>query len=109
MKIVWRLHQASVRDVYQVMRAHRPLAYTTVLTMMRVMAAKGYLKHRVRGRAYVYRAVQPRTRTLRRMARDLVRRAFDGSAESLVIQLLEAQLLSAKDLARLARNARAPK
>ena len=57
MKVVWRLGEATVRDVYEDLRTQRTIAYTTVITTMKTMEARGHLKKRTEGRAFVYSAV----------------------------------------------------
>jgi predicted transcriptional regulator len=106
MKIVWQLGRATVRDVYEALRARRQIAYTTVMTMMKIMEAKGYLKKRVDGRAFVYRATRPQKQMIRRLVRDFVNRVFNGSAEPLLAHLVEDRHVSEKDLARIARMIR---
>ena len=88
MKIVWRLKDVTVRDVYETLRARRPIAYTTVMTMMNVLENKGYLKKSADGRAYRYRPAQPEGRVLGAMVRDFVERVFDGAPRSLVAHLV---------------------
>ena len=60
MKVVWRLESATVRDVYEAFRKKRPVAYTTVMTMMKILEEKGYLKKTRVDRAYEYRPSKPR-------------------------------------------------
>ena len=56
MKVVWSRDKATVRDVYEALRETRPIAYTTVMTMMRILEDKGYLKKTLVDRAHVYHA-----------------------------------------------------
>ncbi len=107
MKIVWERGSATVRDVYETMLAQRRIAYTTVMTMMKIMARKGYLEKRLRGRAFVYEPTQPKKQMLRGMVRDFVNRVFNGSAEPLLVHLVEDHRLSEKDLQKLVRLIRA--
>jgi predicted transcriptional regulator len=95
-----------VRDVYEILRARRRIAYTTVMTMMKIMEVKGYLKKRVDMRAYVYRPTRPQKQMIRRMVRDFVNRVFNGSAEPLLAHLVEDRRVSETDLARIARMIR---
>lgn len=106
LKIVWRLGQATVRDVYEALRRRRALAYTTVMTTMNIMEAKGYLARRLRGRAYVYRAAAGRRAMVRRMVRDFIRRVFDGSVEPLLAHLVEEGQVSPQQWRRIARMVR---
>ena len=54
MKVVWALEEATVRDVYETLREQRQIAYTTVMTMMKILETKGYLKRTQVDRAFVY-------------------------------------------------------
>src|SRR5487761_2384933 len=98
MKVVWRLETATVRQVYETMLEHRKIAYTTVMTMMNILEQKGYLKKRQDDRAYVYRPSQPQQQVIRSMVREFVNRVFNGSAEPLLVHLVEDQHLTAADL-----------
>ena len=103
MKIVWQKRQATVRDVYETLLEHRKIAYTTVMTMMRVLEKKGYVKtHRV-NRAYVYRPTRPERQVVRSMVREFVDRVFNGSAQPLLVHLVEDRRLSPKELEELER------
>jgi BlaI family transcriptional regulator, penicillinase repressor len=103
MKIVWQKGQATVRDVYETLLEHRKIAYTTVMTMMRVLEKKGYVKtHRV-NRAYVYRPTRPERQVVRSMVREFVDRVFNGSAHPLLVHLVEDSRLSSEELEELER------
>jgi BlaI family penicillinase repressor len=103
MKIVWQKGQATVRDVYETLLEHRKIAYTTVMTMMRVLEKKGYVKtHRV-NRAYVYRPTRPERQVQRSMVREFVDRVFNGSAHPLLVHLVEDRRLSPEELEELER------
>jgi len=103
MKIVWHKGQATVRDVYETLLEHRKIAYTTVMTMMRVLEKKGYVKtHRV-NRAYVYRPARPQRQVVRSMVREFVDRVFNGSAQPLLVHLVEDRRLSSAELEELER------
>lgn len=94
MKVVWKLEKATVRDVYEALREKRAIAYTTVMTMMRILEEKGYLKKSRVERAYLYRPARPRQQVVGAMLRDFVDRVFDGAAGSLVLQLAKDGRLS---------------
>ena len=87
MKVVWRLESATVRDVYEALRARRQIAYTTVMTMMRILEEKGYLKKTASERAHVYRPAKPRHQVLGAMLRDFVDRVFDGASDAVLVHL----------------------
>ena len=96
MKVVWRLEDATVRDVHEALRAKRPVAYTTVMTMMGVLEEKGFLKKTVGERAHVYRSAKPRHQVLAAMVRDFVDRVFDGASDALLVHLAKDNRLTAK-------------
>ncbi len=94
MKVVWKLDAATVRDVYEILRAKRTIAYTTVMTMMKILEDKGYLKKVRVERAYVYRPTKPRQQVVGAMVRDFVDRVFDGAAGGLLLHLARDRRLS---------------
>ena len=97
MKVVWRLDTATVRDVYETLRAERSIAYTTVMTMMRILEDKGYLKKAISSdRAFVYAPTKPRQQVLGAMVRDFVDRVFDGAPDSLLLHLAKDNKLTQK-------------
>jgi predicted transcriptional regulator len=106
MKVVWRLGEATVRDVYEDLRTRRPIAYTTVMTTMKTMEARGHLKKRTEGRAYIYVAVVPESRMLRGIVGDFIDRVFNGSTEPLLAHLVKERRLSKKDLEQITRMIR---
>ena len=97
MKIVWQLEKATVRDVYEAQREHRDVAYTTVMTMMKILEDKGYLKRTQVDRAYVYRPARPRQQVVGAMVRDFLDRVFDGAAGPLLVHLAKDAKLSRSD------------
>ena len=96
MKVIWRLGNVTVRDVYEDLRAERTIAYTTVMTMMRILEDKGYLKKTSADRAFVYSPVKPRQQVVGAMVRDFVDRVFDGASGSLLVHLAKDNRLTAK-------------
>lgn len=104
MKVVWLKGEATVRDVYEVLRERRKLAYTTVMTMMRVLEGKGHLKRRAEDRAYVYKPTKPEHTVVRSMVREFVDRLFDGAAQPLLVHLVKDRRLSKQELEDLARQ-----
>lgn len=96
MKAVWRNEPVTVRDVYETVREQRPIAYTTVMTMMRILEEKGYLKKTQSDRAHVYRATRPRQQVVGAMVRDFVDRVFDGAADAMLVHLSKDTRLSDK-------------
>lgn len=104
MEVVWRLAEATVSDVTEALPKSEPLAYNTVLTTLRILEGKGYLRHRKVGRAFVYSAKVGRDLARRRALGELVRRFFDGSNEQLALNLFEEGELDAAVLKELRRE-----
>ena len=103
MKLVWQRGAATVRDVYEVLLARRKIAYTTVMTMMKILETKGYLKKRRRDRAFLYRPAHPKNQIIGGMIREFVDRVFNGSAEPLLVHLVKTRHLREKDLQKIVR------
>jgi predicted transcriptional regulator len=106
MKIVWQLERATVRDVYEELLKRRKIAYTTVMTMMKILEQKKHLKRTQEDRAYVYRPSKPKQQVIGGMVREFVNRVFNGSAEPLLMHLIEDQGLTEKDLDEISRMIR---
>src|SRR5215471_3845074 len=103
MKIVWDRGSATVRDVYEALLARRKVAYTTVMTMMGILEKKGHLRREQVDRAYVYRAARPQKRVIGEMVREFIDRVFNGSAEPLLVHLVQDRHLSAAELEEIRR------
>ncbi len=88
MKVVWARGAATVRDVCRTLSASKPIAYTTVLTLMGILEDKGILSHVRSGRAYIYRPVLSRQQAIQNQIDDTVSRFFDGKPEKLIEHLL---------------------
>jgi len=106
LKIIWQRGSASVRDVYEAILRRRKIAYTTVMTMMKIMEQKRYLKRRLQGRAYIYQGTRPKKQMIREMVGDFINRVFDGSAHPLLAHLVEDRRLSENDLKKIAKMTR---
>jgi predicted transcriptional regulator len=105
MHVVWGLGDATVKQVHDLLSARRPVAYTTVMTMLGLLAKKGHLKREESGKAFVYRPAHPKGRVVSRMLDDFVARVFQGSARPLVLALLKEKRISRRDLDEIARLA----
>ena len=103
MKVVWDLGTATVRDVFGALRRKRQIAYTTVMTMMKVLEEKGYLLKDRAERAYVFRPAKPRQQVVGAMVRDFVDRVFDGAAATLMLQLASDRKLSKDERTKIRR------
>src|SRR4030095_8656496 len=97
MKVVWRLESATVRDIYEQLRENRDVAYTTVLTMMKILEQKGYVKKTRVDRAFVYRPARPRQQVLGGMVREVTDRRFDGASRPMLLHLVKETRLSEKE------------
>jgi predicted transcriptional regulator len=106
MKIVWERDRATVRDVYESLLERRKIAYTTVMTMMNILEQKKYLRKSAEDRAYIYRPAKPKKQVIKGMVREFVDRVFNGSAEPLLVHLIEDRKLSNKELDEIARMIR---
>jgi BlaI family penicillinase repressor len=96
MKVVWGFDNATVRQVYEALREKRPVAYTTVMTMMRILEEKGYLKKTLVDRAHVYRPAKPQQQVVGAMVRDFLDRVFDGASDGLLLHLAKDNKLTEK-------------
>ena len=105
MHVVWELGEATVKQVHDVLAARRTVAYTTVMTMLGLLAKKGHLKREESGKAFVYRPAHPKGRVVSKMLDDFVTRVFHGSARPLVLALLKDRKISKRDLDEIARLA----
>jgi BlaI family transcriptional regulator, penicillinase repressor len=103
MKLVWQRDTSTVRDIYEALLEHRKIAYTTVMTMMKILETKGYLKKRRQDRAFVYRPTHPKNQVIGGMIREFMDRVFNGSAEPLLVHLVKDRHIREKDLKAIAR------
>lgn len=103
MEIIWDRGEVSVSAVWDVLQERRDIARNTVQTMIVRIEQKGWIEHRSIGRTFVYKAVRPRTTSLRQRLHELMLTAGRGSAEALVTALLEDASLT-KDAADRIRD-----
>jgi len=101
MEVLWSKGSATVSDVVEGLPKNVDLAYSTVLTTLRILENKGYVRHTKDGRAFVYRPVMGREQARDRALTHLVRRFFEGSPELLVLNLMESKKIDPAELARL--------
>jgi predicted transcriptional regulator len=99
MNVLWETGAANVQTVQQ--ELERELAYTTVQTMLNILHKKGKVKRSLKDRAYFYRPVVSRTQVISQTVGDLVERWFGGSAEDLVMSLVETKHLTPEKLTEL--------
>jgi predicted transcriptional regulator len=103
MKVLWAGGPATVAGVQEALPGEPRLAYTTVQTMLNILHRKGKVKRALKGRAFEYAPAVSRQRAARAAVRDIIDRLFGGSAESLVISLIEQRHLTPARLAELNR------
>jgi predicted transcriptional regulator len=99
--VLWSLGPVTVREVHEAIASRKPALYTTVLKTMQIMSAKGLVRRDEAQRAHVYEASHSREETRKQLAGDLLTKAFDGSAKSLVMGALSAKKTSRKELAEI--------
>ncbi len=99
MTVLWETGAANVQTVQQ--RLARELAYTTVQTMLNVLHRKGKVKRTLKERAYFYRPAISRQQVVGQTMKDIIDRLFGGSAESLVMSLVETRHLTPEKLNEL--------
>jgi predicted transcriptional regulator len=100
---LWALGPSTVREIHTGIAARKPTQYTTVLKMLQIMTEKGLVRRDEKERAHVYQAARPREATQRQLAGDLLARAFNGSAQSLMMGALAGRRTSKQELAELRR------
>ena len=99
--VLWSLGPSTVREVHEVLSRRKPTQYSTVLKFMQIMAEKGLVRRDESERAHVYEPARPQEWTQRQLAGDLLQRAFNGSAKSLMLGALSARRASKAELAEL--------
>src|ERR1700739_2681558 len=103
LRVLWTRGPSTVREVHNALSEKKALGYTTVLKLLQIMTAKGYVRRDECQRAHVYEACQPATETKRQLAGDVLQRVFEGSASELMIHALEGHPTSRKELEELRR------
>ena len=101
LRVLWEKGPSTVRQVCEVLNQDRPTGYTTALKFMQLMTEKGLVRRDESKRTHVYRAQLAEESTQRQLVRDLLDRAFAGSAEKLVMQALSTKKVSPADLAKI--------
>jgi len=101
MNVLWLKGSGTVQAILESLSEKPALAYNSVLTTIRVLERKGYVKHSKDGRAHVYAALVGRKEATRSEIRHLVGRFFKNSHEQLVLNVLEDQGIDAREIERL--------
>jgi predicted transcriptional regulator len=101
MRVLWERGESAVADMVAALADSTPLAYTSVLTTLRVLEKKGYVSHRQEGRAFLYSPCIAQHDASRSEVRHLMQRFFGDSRENLLLSLLGDQEITADELQRL--------
>ena len=105
LRLVWQLGKATVQDVCDKLPAKRKIAYATVQTLLRRLEKKGYLKHRIRGKAHVFFAAVKSENVIKRSVNDFLERLFGGDPIPLMQYLAEHGKIDVDDIEKLKRLA----
>jgi predicted transcriptional regulator len=101
LRLVWESREATVQQVYEALPASRKVTYVTVATLLRRLEEKGYLKHRLCGKAFVYAPTAKKEDVIRRTISDLVERLFGGNPVPLMQHLAQHSGITGEDIERL--------
>ena len=104
MDVLWDKGRATVSEVMDALPKSVPLAYSTVLTTLRILENKGYLEHTKDSRAFVYKPLIGRHQARETAVTHLLRRFFEGSPDLLMLNLVERGGISPEELARLRKR-----
>ncbi len=105
LRLVWQLDKATVQEVCNKLPAKRKIAYATVQTLLRGLEKKGYVKHRIRGKAHVFFAAVKSENVIKRSVNDFLDRLFGGDPIPLMQYLAEHGKIDAGDIEELKRLA----
>ena len=101
MAVLWQKQKATVADVVAALKGRRPVNYSTVQTILRILEEKGYVAHEKAGRAFVYRPIVSQPQARRKALSHLMSRLFDNSPSLLVLNVLENEQIDPAELERL--------
>jgi BlaI family penicillinase repressor len=102
MQIVWNNEEVLVEDIRQTLEEQgHPLALPSIRTMLSILQDKGYVTRRKLGRGHAYKAVVPQEKAQKNIIKDLVNRAFQGSAMNLVAALFDTRMVSENELSKV--------
>lgn len=101
LRLVWQCQEATVQEVCDALPAGRNVTYVTVATLLRRLEEKGYLKHHIRGKAFVYAPAARKEDVIRRTISDLVERLFGGNPVPLMQHLAQHSGITDEDIERL--------
>jgi predicted transcriptional regulator len=101
LRVLWDRGPSTVRQIHDVLLRERPTGYTTALKLLQIMTEKGLVRRDESDRTHVYQARLSEEQTQRQLVRDLLERAFGGSASKLVMQALAAKRATAEELVEI--------
>ncbi len=101
MRVLWTRARATVSEVVELLTGERRPAYNTVLTLLRILEQKGYVRHEKSGRAFIYYPIVDRNRARRSAVKRLVSQLFDDSPGLLLMNVLEHDEVDAEELMHL--------
>ncbi len=104
MDYVWTSGPCTAEACREALADSRPMKESTIRTILRRLEAKGYVSHTLEGRTFIYRAAQARENVAVRAVKHIIDRFCDGSAEQLLIGMVDHDVVDRKDLERLARK-----
>jgi predicted transcriptional regulator len=99
LKVLWSRGESKVRDVHDALNAQQKTAFTTVQTLLRIMADKGLVRQRAVGRTLYYSPLH----TVEQVSSRFLKRVFDGALDKLVLNMIQAEKLSAQEMRELER------
>jgi BlaI family penicillinase repressor len=103
LRVLWTRGPSTVREVHDELKRIKPVGYTTTLKFMQIMAEKGLVRRNEEQRAHLYESVLPRESTQRQLVRELLDRAFSGSATQMVMQALSAKRATPAEISEIRR------
>jgi len=103
LRLVWQLDEATVQQILALLPANRKIAYKTVQTLLRRLEKKGYVKHKIRGKAHVFFPAVKREKVIKRTVLEFLDRLFGGDPKPLMQFLAEDGYINAQDIERLRR------
>ena len=101
MSVLWKRERATVADVVGTLTRKRPVSYSTVQTILRILEDKGYVSHQKVARAFIYTPLVDERQARRRALKHLVARLFNDSPSLLVLNVLEDDQIEPEELSRL--------
>jgi len=101
LRLVWQLDEATVQQILDLLPANRKITYKTVQTLLRRLENKGYLKHKIRGKAHVFFPAVKREKVIKKTVLDFVDKLFGGDPKPLMQFLAEDGHIDVQDIKRL--------